>query len=119
MITPGSFALTALVGTRGRDSLSVGAATVAGVTLEEGSLAGETVAITGALTGPLRGTPRRAAFRLIAACGGSPARSVTASTTVLVACRVGTAKYAKADALRVPVIGAGEFARLLGHLPLW
>lgn len=82
-------------------------------------LAGQTVAITGALTGPLRGVRRPTALEMIAQCGGQPATSVTKKTTMLVAARADTAKCRRARQNGVQIIDPAAFARLLGHEPLW
>jgi len=82
-------------------------------------LNGHRVAITGALTGPLRGLHRQDAFRLIESLGGIPSKSVSSSTTLLVSSRFSTVKIARATKLGVKIISSSDLAVLLGNRTLW
>lgn len=84
-----------------------------------GPLSGQTVAITGALSGPLRGVRRPDALAMVAQCGGRPAVSVTKQTTMLVAARTDTAKCRRARERGVQIIDPVAFAQMLGHEVIW
>nr|NLI50803.1 NAD-dependent DNA ligase LigA [Propionibacterium sp.] len=73
------------------------------------TLAGLTVVITGAVPGYTRETAQEA----VVARGGRAAGSVSKNTSVLVAGESGGSKYAKAEALGIPILDADAFADLL------
>ena len=75
----------------------------------EQTLAGLTVVVTGAVPGYTRDSAGEA----IAARGGKAAGSVSKNTTVLVAGESSGSKYAKAEALGVPILPAERFNELL------
>jgi len=89
----------------------------AGVRLEDDAapaeapqpLAGLTVVITGSVPGYTRETAQEA----VVARGGRAAGSVSKNTTVLVAGETGGSKFARAEALGVPILAADAFADLL------
>ena len=73
------------------------------------TLAGLVVVVTGAVPGHTRDSAQEA----IVARGGRAAGSVSARTSVLVAGETTGSKYAKAEALGVPILDADRFADLL------
>lgn len=75
------------------------------------TLAGLTVVITGAVPGHTRESAQEA----VVAAGGRASGSVSRNTTVLVAGESGGSKYAKAEALGVPILDADAFADLLAR----
>ncbi len=75
----------------------------------EQTLAGLTIVVTGAVPGYTRETAQEA----IVARGGKAAGSVSKNTSVLVAGESGGSKYAKAEALGVPILDADRFEDLL------
>ena len=77
----------------------------------EPTLAGLTVVVTGAVPGYTRETAQEA----ILARGGKAAGSVSRNTTVLVAGETSGSKYAKAEALGVPILDADRFDDLLAR----
>ena len=79
------------------------------VAFVEQTLAGLTVVVTGAVPGYTRDSAGEA----IAARGGKAAGSVSKNTTVLVAGESSGSKYAKAEALGVPILPAERFNELL------
>ena len=79
----------------------------------EQTLAGLTVVVTGAVPGYTRDTAQEA----IEARGGKAAGSVSKKTSVLVAGESSGSKYARAEALGVPILEADRFAELLARGP--
>ena len=77
------------------------------------TLAGLTVVITGAVPGHTRDSASEA----VVARGGKAAGSVSRNTSVLVAGETTGSKYAKAEALGVPILDADRFADLLERGP--
>ena len=75
------------------------------------TLAGLTVVITGAVPGYTRDSASEA----VVARGGKSSGSVSKNTTVLVAGETTGSKYAKAEALGVPILDADAFADLLAR----
>ncbi|MFZ2426814.1 MAG: NAD-dependent DNA ligase LigA [Propioniciclava sp.] len=75
------------------------------------TLAGLTVVVTGSVPGYTRDGAKEA----IAAHGGKAAGSVSGKTSVLVAGESGGSKYAKAEALGVPILPAERFTDLLAR----
>ena len=65
------------------------------------------------LTGSVPGYTRDGAKEAILAHGGKAAGSVSSKTSVLVAGESSGSKYAKAEALGVPILPAERFADLL------
>lgn len=84
-----------------------------------GPLAGQQVAITGALTGPLTGVRRPEAMRLMQEAGAVTTWAVSGRTTLLVVCLEPTRQTRRASTLGVKVIGPGELAELLGYPTLF
>ncbi|MDX3070776.1 NAD-dependent DNA ligase LigA [Streptomyces sp. NPDC088354] len=93
----------------------------AGVTMTEppapvvagGPLTGETVVVTGGMTGALAGKNRTEVSEVIIAAGGTASGTVSRKTTLLVAGEKAGSKLAKARELDVKVLTEEEFARLL------
>lgn len=81
---------------------------------DELPLAGMTVVVSGAMSGPFEGHNRNAMNELIEANGGRSAGSVSSKTTYLVTNEIGTSKAIKAEQLGVPVLTPEAFAELLG-----
>lgn len=81
---------------------------------DELPLAGMTVVVSGAMSGPFEGRNRNAMNELIEANGGRSAGSVSSKTTYLVTNETGTSKAIKAEELGVPVLTPEAFAELLG-----
>ncbi len=88
-------------------------------TLPAASLAGNKVAVTGAMTGPLTGLRRQEVMRLLREAGAVTAGSVSGRTTLLVSSRHPTRKSRRAATLGVKVICPGELAELLGYPALF
>jgi DNA ligase (NAD+) len=94
-----------------------GAETAAQKTGSELPLAGMTVVVTGAMTGPLSGRSRAEMTELITKAGGRASSSISARTHLLVAGGNAGSKLDKARALGVQTITPEELAqRLAGHL---
>ncbi|MFC8448256.1 NAD-dependent DNA ligase LigA [Kitasatospora sp. NPDC057223] len=79
-------------------------------------LAGMTVVVTGAMSGPLEALSRGEMNALIERAGGRASSSVSARTKLLVAGERAGSKREKAEQLGVRVIDPQEFAGLLGEL---
>lgn len=79
-----------------------------------GPLTGETVVVTGGMTGALAGKNRTEVSDLILAAGGTSSGTVSRKTTLLVAGEKAGSKLAKAKELDVRVLAEQEFAELLG-----
>lgn len=77
-------------------------------------LAGMTVVVTGAMTGPLKGIARNAMNELIEANGGKSSGSVSKATTLLVCGETGSSKFVKASELGVRIVTPDEFAAMIG-----
>ncbi len=77
------------------------------------TLAGLTIVVTGAIPGYTRDSANAA----IEARGGKSAGSVSTKTSLLVAGETTGSKYAKAEALGVPILAAADFDNLLLHGP--
>ncbi len=75
------------------------------------TLAGMVVVVTGSVPGHTRESAQEA----VVARGGRASGSVSKNTTVLVAGESGGSKYAKAEALGVPILDADAFADLLAR----
>ncbi|MFD6880084.1 MULTISPECIES: NAD-dependent DNA ligase LigA [unclassified Streptomyces] len=82
-----------------------------GADVAAGPLAGQTVVITGKMTGALSayGT-RTALLELVERAGGKSASSVSGRTTLLVAGEKAGSKVAKAEAAGIAILGEEEFA---------
>ncbi|MFE9620533.1 NAD-dependent DNA ligase LigA [Streptomyces sp. NPDC006384] len=81
-----------------------------------GPLAGESVVVTGGMTGPLAGRNRSAMNDLIEAAGGQPAGSVSKKTTMLVAGENAGSKLAKAQQLDgIKILDEETFAALIAE----
>ncbi|MFI1312889.1 NAD-dependent DNA ligase LigA [Streptomyces albidoflavus] len=78
-----------------------------------GPLAGESVVVTGGMTGLLAGRNRNAMNDLIEAAGGTPAGSVSKRTTLLVAGENAGSKLAKAQQLGIKILNEEKFAALI------
>ncbi|WP_277756611.1 BRCT domain-containing protein, partial [Streptomyces sp. CB01881] len=80
-------------------------------------LAGQSVVVTGAMTGPLAELSRNAVNELIERAGGKASSSVSKRTTLLVAGEKAGSKRAKAEELGIRIVTPDEFADLVGdHL---
>lgn len=77
------------------------------------TLAGLTIVVTGAVPGYTRDSAQEA----IEAHGGKASGSVSAKTSLLVAGETTGSKYAKAEALGIPILDAAGFEDLLLHGP--
>ncbi|QIQ02146.1 NAD-dependent DNA ligase LigA [Streptomyces liangshanensis] len=86
------------------------------VALPGGPLAGMTVVVTGAMTGPLAKLSRNRMNELIERAGGTSSSSVSKRTTLLVAGENAGTKRAKAEALGVRVADPDEFAAMVAEL---
>ncbi|GAA2828699.1 NAD-dependent DNA ligase LigA [Kitasatospora sp. CM 4170] len=103
-----------------------GAAVAAGAAAEEGEqgaepaagpLTGESVVVTGAMTGPLADLSRNGVNELIERAGGKASSSVSKRTTLLVAGEKAGSKRAKAEELGIRIVTPDEFAALVAdHL---
>jgi DNA ligase (NAD+) len=78
-----------------------------------GPLAGMTVVVTGAMTGPLEKLSRNQMNELVERAGGRSSSSVSRKTTLVVAGEGAGAKRAKAESLGVRLAGPDEFAALV------
>ncbi|MEJ7648207.1 MAG: BRCT domain-containing protein [Nakamurella sp.] len=83
------------------------------------TLQGQSVAITGAMNGPLYGVQRTVACSMVRDAGGRTVRAVSRKTTLLVASRVDTRKALRAQELGVQVVSPSELAVMLGYPALW
>ncbi|WP_331744042.1 NAD-dependent DNA ligase LigA (plasmid) [Streptomyces sp. NBC_01136] len=90
---------------------AVGASTAG--TAEGGPLAGMTVVVTGAMTGPLEKLTRNEMNELIEQAGGRSSSSVSKKTTLLVAGENAGSKRAKAEDLGIRLATPDEFAALV------
>ncbi|MEU1423690.1 NAD-dependent DNA ligase LigA [Kitasatospora sp. NPDC005751] len=82
-----------------------------------GPLTGESVVVTGAMTGPLAELSRNAVNELIERAGGKASSSVSKRTTLLVAGEKAGSKRAKAEELGIRILAPEEFATLVAdHL---
>jgi DNA ligase (NAD+) len=79
-------------------------------------LAGQTVVVTGSMTGRLEGLSRNAMNELIERAGGRAAGSVSSRTSTVVAGEGAGSKLKKAEELGVTVISPVAFAALVEHL---
>lgn len=86
------------------------------VSPDELPLVGQTVVITGAMTGPLASIKRNDMNALVETKGGKSSGSVSANTTLLVCGEEGSAKFLKAQALGIKIVTPEEFASMIGHL---
>jgi DNA ligase (NAD+) len=77
-------------------------------------LAGMTVVVTGAMTGPLASRSRNEMNELIEAKGGKASGSVSKNTSLLVCGEEGSSKFAKAQSLGVTIVTPEEFAGMIG-----
>lgn len=84
-----------------------------GVAAGAGPLAGQSVVVTGSMTGALAELSRNAMNELIERAGGKASSSVSKRTTLLVAGEKAGSKRAKAEELGVPVTTPEEFAALV------
>ncbi|MEV0150313.1 MULTISPECIES: BRCT domain-containing protein [unclassified Nonomuraea] len=74
-------------------------------------LAGMSVVVTGAMTGPMEAQSRNEVNELVERAGGKASSSVSARTSLLVAGEKAGSKRGKAESLGVPVVTPEEFAR--------
>jgi DNA ligase (NAD+) len=82
-----------------------------------GPLAGMTVVVTGAMTGPLEKLSRNRMNELVEQAGGRSSSSVSKRTTLVVAGEGAGAKRAKAESLGIRLATPDEFAALIAdHL---
>jgi DNA ligase (NAD+) len=82
-----------------------------------GPLAGETVVVTGSMSGALAALSRNAVNELIESAGGKAGSSVSTRTTLLVAGEKAGSKRTKAEGLGIRVLSPEEFAVLVAaHL---
>lgn len=79
----------------------------------EGPLTGESVVVTGAMTGALADLSRNAMNELIERAGGKASSSVSKRTTLLVAGEKAGSKRAKAEELGIRIVTPEEFAVLV------
>ncbi|MFK4120159.1 BRCT domain-containing protein, partial [Streptomyces longwoodensis] len=83
-----------------------------------GPLAGMTVVVTGAMTGPLEKLSRNQMNELIERAGGRSSSSVSKKTTLVVAGEAAGSKRAKAEDLGIRLATPDEFAALVAdYLP--
>ncbi|MFI6151268.1 NAD-dependent DNA ligase LigA [Kitasatospora sp. NPDC051170] len=86
-------------------------------TTDAGPLAGQSVVVTGSMTGALAELSRNAMNELIERAGGKASSSVSKKTSLLVAGEKAGSKRAKAEELGVPIMPPEEFAALVAdHL---
>ncbi|MFG2793821.1 NAD-dependent DNA ligase LigA [Streptomyces sp. NPDC048419] len=78
-----------------------------------GPLAGMTVVVTGAMTGPLEKLSRNQMNELIERAGGRSSSSVSKKTTFVVAGEGAGSKRAKAETLGIRLVAPDEFAALV------
>lgn len=79
-----------------------------------GPLAGLSVVVTGAMTGPLEALSRNQMNELIERAGGKSSSSVSKRTGLVVAGEKAGSKRAKAEELGIRLVDPDEFATLLG-----
>ncbi|GII59271.1 DNA ligase 2 [Planotetraspora thailandica] len=79
-------------------------------------LAGMTVVVTGAMSGPLETLSRTQMNELIERAGGRASSNVSAKTSLLVAGEKAGSKRAKAEALGVRIASPEEFAQMVTQL---
>ncbi|MFJ9895544.1 NAD-dependent DNA ligase LigA [Streptomyces sp. NPDC091280] len=79
----------------------------------DGPLAGMTVVVTGAMTGPLEKLSRNQMNELVERAGGRSSSSVSKKTTLVVAGENAGSKRAKAESLGVRLATPDEFATLI------
>ncbi|MGI5271482.1 NAD-dependent DNA ligase LigA [Nonomuraea sp. CA-218870] len=79
-------------------------------------LAGMSVVVTGAMTGPLEPLSRNEMNELVERAGGKSSSSVSARTSLLVAGEKAGSKRAKAESLGVRIVTPEEFAELVAAL---
>ncbi|MGW7382803.1 NAD-dependent DNA ligase LigA [Streptomyces sp. NPDC054794] len=89
------------------------AAGAPGAEAEGGPLAGMTVVVTGAMTGPLETLSRNQMNELVERAGGRSSSSVSKKTTLVVAGEGAGSKRAKADSLGVRIAAPDEFAAMI------
>ncbi|WP_083976150.1 NAD-dependent DNA ligase LigA [Kitasatospora azatica] len=80
---------------------------------EAGPLAGETVVVTGSMTGALAALSRTETNELIERAGGKASSSVSKRTTLVVAGEKAGSKRAKAEELGIRILSPEEFAVLV------
>lgn len=78
-------------------------------------LAGKTVVITGAMSGPLAALKRNDMNELVETHGGKSSGSVSTKTSLLVCGEEGSSKYVKARELGVEILSPEQFAALIGY----
>ncbi|NUW39157.1 NAD-dependent DNA ligase LigA [Nonomuraea rhodomycinica] len=78
-------------------------------------LAGMSVVVTGAMSGPLEALSRNEVNELIERAGGKASSSVSAKTSLLVAGDKAGAKRTKAEGLGVRIVAPDEFAQMVGR----
>lgn len=83
---------------------------------DAGPLAGMTVVVTGAMTGPLEKLSRNQMNELIERAGGKSSSSVSKRTSLLVAGENAGSKREKAEQLGTRVMVPDEFAELIASL---
>ncbi|MEU9859970.1 NAD-dependent DNA ligase LigA [Streptomyces sp. NPDC047971] len=91
-----------------------GAETPAEAPVAAGPLAGLSVVVTGAMTGPLEALSRNQMNELIERAGGKSSSSVSRRTGLVVAGEKAGSKRAKAEELGIRLVDPDEFATLLG-----
>ncbi|WP_036961719.1 NAD-dependent DNA ligase LigA [Pseudoclavibacter soli] len=77
-------------------------------------LAGMTVVVTGAMTGPLAGRSRNEMNELIESLGGKASGSVSKNTSLLVCGEEGSSKWVKANTLGIRIVSPEAFASEVG-----
>ncbi|MFJ3792761.1 NAD-dependent DNA ligase LigA [Kitasatospora sp. NPDC090091] len=80
-----------------------------------GPLTGESVVVTGAMTGPLADLSRNGVNELIERAGGKASSSVSKRTTLLVAGEKAGSKRAKAEELGIRIVTPDAFAELVAE----
>ncbi|WP_031073300.1 NAD-dependent DNA ligase LigA [Streptomyces sp. NRRL WC-3742] len=84
-------------------------------TTDAGPLAGQSVVVTGSMTGALAELSRNAMNELIERAGGKASSSVSKKTGLLVAGEKAGSKRAKAEELGVPIMTPEDFATLVAE----
>ncbi|MCG6494016.1 NAD-dependent DNA ligase LigA [Kitasatospora sp. A2-31] len=109
-VPAGAAAVAGAAGAAGESGKAAeGAAPVAG------PLTGESVVVTGAMTGPLADLSRNGVNELIERAGGKASSSVSKRTTLLVAGEKAGSKRAKAEELGIRIVSPDEFAELVAE----